>query len=400
MSTSLQDIPADTELGRILLGRAYSALMSRGFDKARFQAGSVALQRFVHDKPSSPVVLYASKLDDGNELEIAIEPGRLAAAFEKPEPTVWKWLEQLQGELVEAKPKTAEKYPRVGIVSEAALDSFISSWESFRSGRDSTPSRVITKPNLTPLQISELAKAATDHGFDLSPAEDGSWLLCRSTQFSEKVWMTFADGVYQLSSDSARILDELKEEGFHTQPSSSLPSGNKLAIHLNDYSSLYQLLDRVAELAKSAPAKLVEQFVAVTKSMPESTEVERLVKQRVGQDIFRNALIAFWQCRCAVTGLAISNLLRASHIKPWSDCASNEERLDVFNGLLLAPHLDALFDGGWITFDDTGSLVRSGLLDDGAMRLLGITTEMRLSHITTNHQPYLEYHRQHIFKSA
>ena len=118
----------------------------------------------------------------------------------------------------------------------------------------------------------------------------------------------------------------------------------------------------------------------------------------MGQDIFRNALIAFWQGRCAVTGLAVVPLLRASHIKPWAACVNNEERLDVFNGFLLAPHLDALFDGGWITFDDAGRLVKSPLLDDAAAQLLGITCEMKLVCMAEEHLDYLEYHRRNIFQ--
>lgn len=140
--------------------------------------------------------------------------------------------------------------------------------------------------------------------------------------------------------------------------------------------------------------------MTATLSMPESTEVERLVKQRVGQGIFRNALISFWQGRCAVTGLAVVPLLRASHIKPWADCENDQERLDLFNGFLLAPHLDALFDGGWITFDDTGRLVISTLLDNPAAQLLGVTSEMKLTNLAADHRAYLEYHRQHVFKKA
>ena len=55
----------------------------------------------------------------------------------------------------------------------------------------------------------------------------------------------------------------------------------------------------------------------------------------------------YWDSKCAVTGLAIPELLKASHIKPWKD-STDEERLDIFNGLLLAPHLDAAFDRGFI----------------------------------------------------
>lgn len=253
---------------------------------------------------------------------------------------------------------------------------------------------------LSLLQIAQLAKAATDHGFDLSPVEEGSWLRCRSTQFPELVWLAEADGGYQLACDSKGILDEVVREGQIVRQAASLPTNAKGTVHLAEYGDLYQLLGRVAALAKTAPDRLVEEFVAATQSMPESTEVERLVKQRVGQDIFRNALIAFWQGRCAVTGLAVVPLLRASHIKPWADCENNQERLDVFNGLLLAPHLDALFDGGWITFDDAGRLVKSHLLDDAAVQLLAVGSEMKLSHLAADHRPYLDYHRQYVFKTA
>jgi len=253
---------------------------------------------------------------------------------------------------------------------------------------------------LSPLQIAQLAKAATDQGFDLSPVEEGGWLFCRSTQFPERVWLTDADGGYQLACDSQRLLDELAREGLSVDQLTSLPSNAKGTVHLAEYGELYQLLGRVTDLAKTAPDKLVEEFVAATQSMPESTEVERLVKQRVGQDIFRNALIYFWQGRCAVTGLAVIPLLRASHIKPWADCENNQERLDVFNGLLLAPHLDALFDGGWITFDDVGRLVKSPLLDDAAVQLLNVSSEMKLTRLAADHRTYLVYHRQHVFKKT
>lgn len=277
------------------------------------------------------------------------------------------------------------------------------------------------KSKLSPLQLAELTKAATDHGFDITPVEETAtdtetlrwprdkdftpakeviWLCCRSTQFPERVWLTITDVGYLLSSDSKLVLDELAREGLNVDELPSMPTKAIGAVQSAGYGELYQLLRRVAELAKTSPISLVEQFNAATKILPESTEVERLVKQRVGQDIFRNALIAFWQGRCAVTGLALPSLLRASHIKPWADCANNEERLDVFNGLLLAPHLDALFDGGWITFNDDGNLVRSTLLDAAATKLLGVTNDMKLTHIAAEHRPYLEYHRQHVFNNA
>ena len=72
-----------------------------------------------------------------------------------------------------------------------------------------------------------------------------------------------------------------------------------------------------------------------------SSERETIVKARIGQGRFRQNLIDYWSA-CAVTGCKEEHLLRASHIKPWSK-ASLEERLDLYNGLLLSPALDACF---------------------------------------------------------
>ena len=89
--------------------------------------------------------------------------------------------------------------------------------------------------------------------------------------------------------------------------------------------------------------------------MPQTTEAERRIIQRVGQDIFRNRLMTYWQGRCPLTGITDPALLRASHIIAWKDCDSDAERLDVHNGLLLSALWDAAFDRGLVTFDDDGA---------------------------------------------
>lgn len=61
---------------------------------------------------------------------------------------------------------------------------------------------------------------------------------------------------------------------------------------------------------------------------------------------------------CAVTGLAVPELLMASHAKPW-EIASNAERLDGDNGLPLIPNLDKLIDKGFISFADDGTVMIS-----------------------------------------
>lgn len=87
--------------------------------------------------------------------------------------------------------------------------------------------------------------------------------------------------------------------------------------------------------------------------VPSATQTEALAQQRLGQARYRAALMALWNGACALTGVDIPELLRASHAKPWSD-ASDRERLDPFNGLLLEVRFDQLFDQGLISFNDDG----------------------------------------------
>ena len=129
-----------------------------------------------------------------------------------------------------------------------------------------------------------------------------------------------------------------------------------------------------------------------TRAMPESTEVERIAKQRVGQDIFRASLEDYWGGCCPITGISDRTLLRASHTKPWAECATDEERLDVYNGFLLAVHIDAAFDAALMTFDTDGAILLSPRLSDKAKTLLKSGADRE--RIAEGHQPYLAFHRQ------
>jgi len=91
-------------------------------------------------------------------------------------------------------------------------------------------------------------------------------------------------------------------------------------------------------------------------------------------------------------------LLIASHIKPWRDCTTNKESISKYNGLLLTPNLDALFDAGYITFDNEGSIVISPQLSEADKKILGITNEMKLKKIAEGHRKFLEYHRTNIYR--
>jgi hypothetical protein len=125
---------------------------------------------------------------------------------------------------------------------------------------------------------------------------------------------------------------------------------------------------------------------------------QALVMSRVGQGVFRAQLLTYWM-GCAVTGIRVTEALRASHIKPWS-VSTNQERLDHFNGLLLVGTLDLLFDAGMISFDEAGSILISDRLLPEERTALGLQATMRLQKIEAYHQPYLTFHREHVFQKV
>lgn len=123
-----------------------------------------------------------------------------------------------------------------------------------------------------------------------------------------------------------------------------------------------------------------------------STEKDSIIKSRVGQGQFRHNLIEYWK-GCSVTECKSVPLLMASHIRPWRK-SDNNQRLDVFNGLLLIPNLDKLFDRGYISFEDSGKIICSDFLPEKDRQILGISSSMRLKLVSESHKPYLKYHRE------
>ena len=128
------------------------------------------------------------------------------------------------------------------------------------------------------------------------------------------------------------------------------------------------------------------------------TERDAVVKARIGQGPFRDALLDHWGS-CAVTEVADQDLLRASHIIPWSK-ASIQDRTNLFNGLLLAAHMDALFEVGRISFADNGEIIISPALSGSDAAALGVHKGMRLRSVDDRHKAPLEYHRSKKFKTG
>lgn len=224
-----------------------------------------------------------------------------------------------------------------------------------------------------------LEKVAADCGFEMTPGELADGIEMRSARFPEAV-----------------LVRMIGYEAFHVTATDPFILGmSTSAIDVGGFGELYKVLRAAAVLARTRPNRVANEFRERTAALPKNTEAERLVVQRVGQGLFRSALLDYWQGLCCVTGLDVADLLKASHIKPWAKCESDDERLDVFNGLLLAPHIDALFDGGWISFSEDGHVLISDSLSFAARQRLGVSNEWGVRDLSDAHQQYLTFHREH-----
>src|ERR1043166_2245052 len=125
------------------------------------------------------------------------------------------------------------------------------------------------------------------------------------------------------------------------------------------------------------------------------TQRQAVVKARGGQGSFRQNLLDMWK-GCAVTDVRLPTVLRASHIKPWR-FSTNSERLDPYNGLLLLPQYDQLFDKGLISFDESGAIMLSPAVERIEPAKLGIDSSDKLRSLSKRHVRFLDYHRAEVF---
>jgi hypothetical protein len=131
--------------------------------------------------------------------------------------------------------------------------------------------------------------------------------------------------------------------------------------------------------------------IRADKSLPETTR-QALIDARRGQGRFRQQVLKKWGDRCAVTGCAVLEALRASHVRPWRD-SNNKQRLDPNNGLPLIANLDALFDRGMISFSAHGKMLIRRALSDGDRRALGLGGSLQ-SQLNKEQHRHLKFHRE------
>lgn len=235
-------------------------------------------------------------------------------------------------------------------------------------------------------------KAAVDNGFSRPREGMGEWLIWEAHAAPARICLTVMEAGYGVGSDHVGAMQGLPA-GLTAL--SSAPAGFR-AVYVADSRGLHAIAGAIWRLARSLPDEPLRRYHRRLTESPVATEVERLRTERIGQDVFREAVMLFWDAACAVTGVRHPRLLRASHIIPWAECETDAERLNVHNGLLLAAHLDAAFDASLLSFGADGHILFSPKLSGEDIAVLGLRPEMRLRRTAPETEKRLALHRSRV----
>ncbi|CAI1942150.1 HNH endonuclease signature motif containing protein [Serratia fonticola] len=148
-------------------------------------------------------------------------------------------------------------------------------------------------------------------------------------------------------------------------------------------------------------AKIIKEEEDRLKDITEDKHISKVTKKqiiesRIGHGKYRINLSKI-EGGCRITQVSDKSFLTASHIKPWRACKSQNECLDGNNGLWLAPHIDRLFDHGWISFDDKGYLIYSNEGVEKTLARWNIIPPINIGKLNEQQQLYMTYHRDHIY---
>jgi len=172
----------------------------------------------------------------------------------------------------------------------------------------------------------------------------------------------------------------------------------------NKDTAIHRVGDAVAERLIALAADAEPMSASMAEAMAEAISISDLadelkndlIEARLGLGRFGDAVLAQWDHACCGTGTAVDGLIHVSPIKPWVR-ASNDERLDPENGLLMVATWNLAFNSGLITFEDDGAIVLSADLPPDEARKAGIDPEFRLAVKGDRQRTYLAWHRTNVF---
>lgn len=247
-----------------------------------------------------------------------------------------------------------------------------------------------SRPTVNSLERTLIEKAGYDNGWEVVMLSTPSEVILASALHTAKARITKTESLkWRIGLPPGKLSHELTRDANPRIEENTFEASND--------GELGALLNRAAKLARVLPDLPEIRFNEevhreLSDKTTDQTEIERTVRQRIGQNIFRQSLMDYWGGACAVTGIRIPELLRASHIKGWADCESDAERLNVFNGLLLCAHLDALFDKHLMTVDRAGKVIFATRIDRSVLKTLNLTEPISLNWITDEHFTFLGHH--------
>lgn len=251
------------------------------------------------------------------------------------------------------------------------------------------------------LQRALIEKAGHDNGFEhvLPTATDG-WLWLGSARHPTEVAVQTTSGGF--AATLSRCQPSLPGELTRSFPESIQAQGPMGALFvLPTEDALARWLRRTAALAQALPDQAMTDFDAQVQAAlaelepgaAKSTEVLRLVRQRVGQQAFRHAMLDYWGGACAVTSVLAAGAACQPRQGLGTVRPGRAERLDVYNGFAQRELGRALFDTYLVTFDSTGTLQISELVSDVERSRLGLSNGMKLRWLDEKHKRYLEFQR-------
>jgi putative restriction endonuclease len=156
-----------------------------------------------------------------------------------------------------------------------------------------------------------------------------------------------------------------------------------------------------ARIIQPMPVDTAEQLVVMREELPRYG-TPYLVEPRLGQGIFRIAVMEAYSRACAVTGEHSLPALEASHIQPYAKHGPHEVR----NGVLLRADLHRLFDQGYVTITTDHRLEVSPRLklDYQNGRSYYPLQESLLSlPVSQGEVPsidFLRWHNEHVYRAA
>ncbi len=148
------------------------------------------------------------------------------------------------------------------------------------------------------------------------------------------------------------------------------------------------------------PLNRFEAYAEAIASEPEKKKQVEIRKAREGQGKYREQLLE--QCRfCPITMISDERLLIASHIKPWA-ASEKSEKIDPYNGYMLSPMFDKLFDKGFITFTENRHVILSDFISAFTWKQIGLKNDTFIKALPMDDKriQYLEFHHQSVFKGS